>query len=200
MVYMNNDEKEVEVEITNDEDPQLEDTELVEEEEKSKDKIKKLREKLARCEEDKKQASDDLQRARADFLNARRRLEDERARDKVRHQIQHVEELLPLCDSFQMAMSNKEAWEKADPAWRKGIEGIHAQLMQLLSSYQVTVIDPRGKPFDPHRDEAVGTEVVEDKKQVDTVVSVIQQGYEIQVGDKTEIIRHPRVTTGVMKD
>lgn len=190
----------VEIETTNDEDLDLEETELVDVEEKSGNKIKKLREKLSHCEEEKKQLQDDLQRTRADFLNARKRLEEERARDHIRHRKEHIEELLPLCDSFEMAMSNKEAWEKTDEIWRKGIEGINNQLMRLLSSYGVKAIEPKGEPFDPYRDEAVGTEAVTDEKLVDTVVSVLQRGYEIQVGDNTEVIRHARVTTGVLKD
>lgn len=67
MVNMNNDEPEIEVETTNDEDQELEETELIDVEEKSGDKIKKLREKLNRCEEEKKQVQNDLQLARADF-------------------------------------------------------------------------------------------------------------------------------------
>ncbi len=200
MVYMNNEENDLELETTNDEDIALEDAELVDEEEKSSDKLKKLRERVASCEEEKKQIQDDLQRTRADFLNARKRLEDERARDHIRHRKAHVEELLPLCDSFEMAMSNKEAWEKTDEIWRKGIEGINNQLMRLLGSYDVKIIEPKGKPFDPYRDEAVGTEVVADEKLVDTVISVLQRGYEMRVGDTTEVIRHARVTTGILKD
>lgn len=199
MVNLNNDEPELEVETTNDNDVDLEETELVDVEEKSGDKIKKLKEQLRRCEDEKKQLQDDLQRARADFLNARKRLEDQQVQDRLRAKMQHVEEILPLCDSFQMAMSDKAAWEKADPAWRKGMEGIHTQLMSLLSSYGVQTIDPQGEQFDPYRDEAIGTEEVTDKKLVDTVVTVVQRGYEIRVGDKTEIIRHARVTTGVLK-
>lgn len=99
-----------------------------------------------------------------------------------------------------MAMSNKEAWEKTDEIWRKGIEGINNQLMRLLESYDVKVIDPKGTSFDPYRDEAVGTEVVEDEKLVDTIVTVLQRGYELQVDDTTEVIRHARVTTGVLKN
>ena len=51
MVYMNNENDEVEVETTND-DIDLEETELVDVEEKSGDKIKKLQEKLRRAEEE----------------------------------------------------------------------------------------------------------------------------------------------------
>ena len=200
MVYMNKHEDDIEVETTNDADESLEETEITDVEEKSQGKIKQLQEKLKRCEQEKKELSDETQRTRADFLNARKRLEDERARDKIRQQKNHVEELLPLCDSFQMAMANKEAWERADESWRKGIEGIHNQLQRLLDSYNVQIINPVGESFDPHRDEAVGTEEVDDADKVDTVVSVLQLGYEITHGDTTEVIRHARVTTGVLKD
>lgn len=199
MVNEHNEDNDIEVETTNDEDVDLEETELADVEEKSSDKIKKISQKLKRCEDEKKQIQDDLQRAKAEFLNVRKRLEEQQIIDRQRAKIQHVAELLPLCDSFQMAMSDKEVWEKASESWRKGIEGIHSQLTRLLDSYGVKVIDPQGEPFDPHRDEAVGTEEVADEKLVDTVISVVQRGYEIQIGDKTEVIRHARVTTGTLK-
>lgn len=200
MVNMNNNEQDVELEPTNEEGHETEETELIDEEEKSSDTIKKLKKKIARLEDEKKQILDDSQRAKADFLNARKRLDEERARDKVRHKKLHVEELLPLCDSFQMAMQNKEAWEKADKAWRTGIEGIHSQLMQLLTAYDVTVVDPKGEKFDPYKHEAIGTEAVEDESTQDTVVSVVQMGYEMKVNGNTELIRPARVTTGILKD
>lgn len=187
------------METTNDEESEFEDTELEEEEASSKDKQKQLREKLAKCEEEKKKILDDSQLARADFLNARKRLEEERLRDRVRSKINHAEELLPLCDSFQMAMSDKEAWAQADESWRKGIEGIHAQLMRILDTYGVKSVSPTGDTFDPYKHEAIGTEVVEDEKLQDVVISVVQLGYEITSGGKTEMIRPARVTTGTIK-
>ncbi|MEY3784121.1 MAG: hypothetical protein RLZZ230_443 [Candidatus Parcubacteria bacterium] len=200
MVYIKNDEEDVEFETTNDEDIEISEPELEELEGNTGDKLKQLRTKITRLEEEKKQIMEDGQRARADFLNARKRLEDERARDKVRFQMKHVEELLPLCDSFQMAMSNKETWEKADENWRNGVSGIYNQLMRIVDSYGVKAIDPAGEEFDPYRDEAIGTEVVEDEKMVDKVISVLQRGYEMKVGDSIEVIRHAKVTTGVLKN
>ncbi len=199
MVNMNNNDKD-EVEITNEDQPEIEESELVDLEEKADDKLKKLREKLARCEEEKKTILDESQRARADFLNARKRLEEERSNDKIRYRKQHVMELLPLCDSFQMAMSDVDTWEKADKAWRTGIEGIHTQLMRILEEYDVKSFDPQGEHFSPHRHEAIGMETVEDEKLKDTVISVVQRGYEMKNGDATEIIRHARVTIGNIKE
>lgn len=200
MVNMNNDDADIEFDVTNDEDLELNETEVVDIEEKSGAKLKKISEKLAHCEEEKKKILDESQRSRADFLNARKRLEEERASDRVRYKKMHVLELLPLCDSFQMAMSDEVAWEKADKAWRTGIEGINTQLLNILESYGVIAINPQGEHFNPHRDEAIGTEEVADKKLVDTVVSVVQRGYEMKTGDTSEIIRHARVTTGKLKE
>lgn len=199
MVNENKNESD-DVEVTNDEYNEIEDTDLAEEEERSADKIKKQRDTIARLKEEKQTLQDDLQRTKAEFLNARKRLEDERARDRVRSAKRHVEELLPLCDSFQMAMNNQEVWEKADESWRKGIEGIYTQLKRILDSYQVTELNPVGDAFNPHTHEAIGTEVVTDEKLQDTIVSVVQRGYEIKVGDTTELIRPARVTTGVIEN
>ncbi|MCA9358656.1 nucleotide exchange factor GrpE [Candidatus Kaiserbacteria bacterium] len=200
MVNMNNDENEVDVEITNEETTEIDEPELIDIEEKSSDKLKRMREKLAHCEEEKKKILDDSQRAKADFLNARKRLENERELDKVRYRKKHVLELLPLCDSFQMAMSNTEAWEKADESWRKGVEGIHTQLLRILESYEVSAVDPTGQKFNPHQHEAIGTEVVEDEAKVDTVISVVQRGYIMKDGQTEETIRPARVTTGIIKE
>jgi molecular chaperone GrpE len=194
---VNNDDKtDVDVDVEMENEAHTEDIELEDIENHGDDKIKKLRDKLKTAEEEKKKAQDELQLARADFLNARKRLEEERARDRVRNKKQHIEDLLPLCDSFQMAMSDTEAWEKADSSWRKGIEGIYAQLQNILKDAGVTIINPVGEQFDPNQHEAVGTEEVTDKKLDDTVVSVMQNGYEITHDGKTEIIRPARVTTG----
>ncbi|MEZ4104585.1 MAG: nucleotide exchange factor GrpE [Candidatus Paceibacterota bacterium] len=193
----NEDNNQEDLEITN-EDNEIEESDLEEIESNQAEVIKKLKAKLKTCEQDRREILEESQRAKADFLNARKRLEEERIRDRVRNKKSHIEELLPLCDSFQMAMSDKEAWEKADKAWRAGIEGIHSQLMRLLNSYGVKVINPVGEKFDPHRDEAIGTEMVENESEVDTVISVVQFGYELT--DEDEIIRPARVTTGVIKD
>ncbi|MEK7638864.1 MAG: nucleotide exchange factor GrpE [Patescibacteria group bacterium] len=181
-------------EITN--DVRDDDLEIIDEEAREADKIKTLRHKLTETEAEKRTLQDDLQRAKADFLNARKRLDEERSLDKIRHRKQHIEELLPLCDSFEMAMRDEEAWERADKAWRAGIEGIHNQLKQLLGSYGVKIIHPLHEPFDPYRHEAIGTEAVTDKALDHTVTKVVQQGYEIAVGDRVEVIRPARVTIG----
>lgn len=193
----NNEEFEDIIEETTDiaaEEPELEDIEDAEE-----NKLKKLRDKLKLAEEDKRSASEELASVKADFLNARKRLEEDSKRMVERKTIRHMESLLPLADSFHMAMANREVWEKADENWRKGVEGISSQLLQILKDNGVTPVDPTGEIFDPARHEAIGTTPVEADK-VDTVVMVMQQGYEMNMANKTELIRPARVTTGVAEE
>lgn len=199
MVNMNNENDDIEMEITDEESTNTDETELVDIEETTDKKIKKIKEKLKICEEEKRQLLDETQRAKADFLNARKRLEEERLQDRLRSIKTHIEKLLPLCDSFQMAMQDEEVWNKADESWRKGIEGIYTQLKSILKSYNVEEVDPTGHEFDPHLHEAVSTEVTDDKKKQNKVISVLQKGYLIRTVDSEETIRPARVTIGTAK-
>lgn len=187
-------ELEIELETTGEDnviEPELDDIEAT-----SSNKMKDLRDKLKTCEAEKRDQLEQTQRAKADFLNARKRLEEERVRDRERMIEGHVIELLPLYDSFSMAMSNQAAWEAIDKNWRVGVEGIFAQLQSLLQSYHVTTINPLGANFDPIEHEAVGSESVTDSTQHDTVIKVIQPGFKRIKDSNTVIIRPARVIVG----
>lgn len=189
--------EDTDIEITNEKLDINDDVEVEEAEEHQADTIKKLKAKLKEAEEAKREALEDMQRTKADFLNARRRLEEERLRDRERNTISHVEDLIPLCDSFEMAMSNKEAWEKIDAVWRKGIEGIYAQLNSILASNKVEAVSPQGEHFDPTKHEALSTAPVTKAEENDTIVTVIQKGYVLKKHDgNTEVIRPARVIIG----
>lgn len=192
----NKDEREVgeDVTITN-EDSGMDEPDLETVEANERDIIKNLKQKLKACEDEKREIRESEQRTKAEFLNARRRLEEARTRDVERAQASFVEQLLPLCDSFAMAMDH-EHWEKADQNWRKGIEAIRAQLESLLHSLRVTRIDPTGEHFDPNLHEALATTPVTDKAKHEQVVRVIQAGYVIEQGERTELIRPARVEIG----
>lgn len=182
-------------EITN-EPAAPEDAELADEEEYAAGKLKKLRAELKEAQEEARTLREDLQRERADFLNAKRRLEEDRQVDRQRITERHLEKLLPLCDSFRLAMMDKAAWEAIDPNWRKGIEGIKQQLDSLLSEYHVTPINPQNEPFDPLRHEALKNEAVETAEEHHKVVQVLQLGYEMKQGERTVVIRPARVVVG----
>lgn len=184
-------DKDIEREFEETDEAIPEEMELEEEELMGAAKQKKLREKLAQCEKEKMAALEDLQRAKADFLNSKRRLDEQLRSDRDRLAVRHVEELLPLADSFEMSRAHS-AWENADAAWQKGIEQIHAQLKSILARYGVERIGEAGEPFDPARHEAVTSEPVTDKAMHHTVTKVLQSGYTMN----GSVIRAARVAVG----
>lgn len=194
---MNEIDQEVDIELTGEDNV---DEPLIEEaEENSNQKIKKLQAKLKECEAAKTEHLDNLQRAKAEFLNVRKRLEEEKVRESERTINKHIEKLLPLCDSFHMAMSNTAAWEKVDAEWRTGVESINNQLQRIIESYGVSAIDPEGQTFDPNVHEAMTEVPVDDESKDHTVVSVIQNGYIRKSNDREELIRPARVAVGIFE-
>jgi len=191
-------ENDSDIEITNEHSENEEAMELQDTEEKVADKIKQLRHKLQQCEEDKRAIREESSRVQADFLNARKRLAEEQIRDHERQTERYIEVLLPVCDSFTMALG-QPSWQTADPAWKNGIEGIYTQLQQVLTQYDVTLISPMGAAFDPNEHEAVGQTPVE-ADQVDTIVSVVQPGYVRVKGGQRTIIRPARVIIGSIEE
>ncbi len=189
------------IEITNNTDELISDEpELVETEERSEEKIKILRAKLQEAEEKQRLYHEELQRTKADFLNAKRRLEEEKKRDKERAQEQVIERILPLCDSFTLAMQNGAAWEKADETWRRGIEGIYSQLKSLLNHYGVEELDPVGQTFDPLEHEALSMTYTDDKDAHNQITSVMQLGYKRTVNGNVTIMRPARVMVAEYKN
>lgn len=172
------------------------DAELEDIEENSAAKIKKLQQKLKVCEQEKMEHLESLQRAKAEFLNAKRRLEEEKTTDRQRAVTDQIEKLLPLCDSFHMAMSNKKAWENIDETWRRGIENIYNQLQSILSSYGVREVTPLGEAFDPSQHEAMANMPVDSEDKHHKIIAVIQNGFIRTIHGKEHLIRPARVTVG----
>ena len=156
-------------------------------EESSHDYIKKLKEKLSKAIEEKQEYLNNWQKDKAEFINVRKR-DLEAQKDFARFSNENlIGELIPVLDSFNMAMGNKELWEKADKNWRVGVEYIANQLKKILEDFGLKEIDPIGKPFDPMRDEAI-----EDGKEGNLVTTVIQKGYELN----GKVLKAPKVKVG----
>ncbi|MHB1316400.1 MAG: nucleotide exchange factor GrpE [Minisyncoccota bacterium] len=136
------------------------------------------------------------QRDKADFINLRKK-DDEAKKQIVAYAKEDIiNELIPVLDSFESAMKNKQAWEKVDPNWRVGVEYIASQLNQTLENNGLKKVYPLGQPFDHTRDEAIEMLPTEDKKQDGVVVEVIQTGY--MLGDR--LVRPPKVKVGEHKN
>ncbi|MFA6459535.1 MAG: nucleotide exchange factor GrpE [Candidatus Paceibacterota bacterium] len=146
-------------------------------EEHMTDAIKKLREKLKTAEAEKLEYLTGWQRAKADMINAKKRDDAEKAEFIKFANERLIESLLPVMESFDMAMGNKEVWEKVEKNWRVGVEYIYSQLNKVLSESGVEEVNPMNKPFDHNVHEAVSYEPVTDENLDNVVIGVVQKGY-----------------------
>ncbi len=141
------------------------------------EKVKKLKAELAASNEKAREYLDGWTRMKADMVNIRKREEEER-KDFIKFAKSGVvEEMLTVLSSFDMAMANKEAWEKVESTWRSGIEYIYKQFRGVLESHGLSELNPIGKDFDPSRDEAIENVQVDNEAMDNKVVEVISKGY-----------------------
>lgn len=154
--------------------------------------IKKLREKIKKLESEKQEYLDLSQRTRADYANFKKEVESNRVMDRKFATKRFITDLLPVLDSYDMAQSNKEAWEKVDQNWRMGIEYIFAQLRSVLEGEGVTQFGKVGDTFDPHLHESMEQVSVENENDNDKIVKVLQNGYKMN----EMILRPARVHVG----
>jgi molecular chaperone GrpE len=136
------------------------------------------------------------QKERAEFANYRKQEDERRAvfSEAMRERI--LTRFLSVIDSFNMAFANREAWEKVDEGWRKGVEYIYTQLNNIFEEYGVKTIGEVGDFFDPNMHESI--DVVEtDKKEMEhKIATVIQKGYKL--GER--VIRPARVNVYEYKE
>jgi molecular chaperone GrpE len=122
---------------------------------------------------------DRLLRQAAEFENYRKRVERER-RDQAEYAAADVlRSLLPLVDGMERALA-APAPPGAEP-YRKGVEIIHRQMLDLLGRHGVTPVEAVGSRFDPHLHEAVIHEISPDHGD-DEVIEELQRGY--RLGDR----------------
>ena len=136
------------------------------------------------------------QKERADFLNYKKQEDDRKATFSEAMRERILTRFLSVLDSFNMAFQNKEAWEKVDENWRKGVEYIYAQMNTVFEEYGVKAIGEEGEDFDPNIYQSIDT-IETDKKELEhKVAKVIQKGYKL--GER--VIRAARVNVYEYKE
>lgn len=113
-------------------------------------------------------------RLQADFENYKKRVERERAEDRVRITAALIETLLPVLDGFERALA-----VHGDPAYeehRRGFELIYKQLFDALARMGLVRVRALGQPFDPHLHQAVERVAMASVPE-GTVVEELAPGY-----------------------
>ena len=158
-------------------------------EEDLKKTLKKFRADLKVANKERMEYLTGWQRAQADYANLKKGEDERLSRARSLGKESILEDIIPTLDGFDMAMANKEAWEKVDANWRTGIEYLISQLLTTLRNNGVTVIDQTNVTFDPNLYEAIENITTDDQSKDHMIASIIQKGY--KVGDR--IIRPARV-------
>ena len=121
-------------------------------------------------------------RKAAEFDNYRKRVERERDQQTRAATENLIEDILPLLDDFERALSPTSGEEHDVPkAYRNGIELIYKQLFELLRKRGVTRIETTKAKFDPNIHEAVTYEPSEGYEDGD-IITEVRRGY--MLGDK----------------
>ena len=119
---------------------------------------------------------DRLARLQAEFDNYRKRAAKENADYRDFAVADAARALLPVIDSFSLALKNASARPED---LRKGVELIHKQLQDVLQKLNVERIPAQGEPFDPRVHDAI--EMVESDAAPDHhVLEELQPGYRIK--------------------
>jgi molecular chaperone GrpE len=122
---------------------------------------------------------DRLLRTAAEFDNFRKRIDRER-KELVEYAASDLlSEILPIVDNFERALQAPAPPEAE--VFRRGVEMIHKQMLDLLRKRGVTPIDAVGADFDPKFHQAVIHEASADHREGE-VMQELQRGY--MLGDR----------------
>ncbi len=135
---------------------------------------------VAELQQQRDQFYDRLLRKTAEFDNYRKRIERERVQQAEAAAADLLEELLPLVDDLERALRADAGSEGAD-AYRRGVELIHRQLLEVLRKRGVRPIESLGADFDPHFHQAVAHESAQGHREGE-VTEEFRRGY--MLGDR----------------
>ena len=138
------------------------------------------------------EVNDKYIRLAAEFDNYRRRTARERLDLIATAGEDLIKGMLPVLDDCERALQVLRESD-ADKSAIEGTELIYNKLMTFLKGRGLSVIEALGKELDTDYHEAVAQLPVQEKKQKNRIVDVIQQGYKLN--DK--VIRFAKVVVGV---
>jgi molecular chaperone GrpE len=121
-----------------------------------------------------------LLRTTADFDNFKKRAARERTEALQFANSSLIQKLLPVLDSFEMALAaTQTAKDEKSASLQAGIVMVQSQLKSALVEAGLEEIDASGKPFDPTQHEAVSQQETAGVPE-GQVVQQIRKGYKLR--------------------
>lgn len=140
------------------------------------EQLEELKQRAAKADEH----WDRLLRTTADFDNFKKRAAREK-QDAIRFANESLlEKLIPILDSFDMALSAAQNDDpKAAQALKTGLNMVHQQLRTALADAGLQEVEAAGKPFDPNLHEAVSQQESADAPE-GQVLQQLRKGYRLR--------------------
>lgn len=134
-----------------------------------------LKERIVALEAEVNGYKDALLREQAELVNFKRRLTDEKIKDRQYANSGLLKSLLPLIDHLDAALKMEGAKEAFKP-FLPNFEKLNENALTVLKDHGLEPVEALNKPFDPALHEAV---MKESKDGVDPgiVIEVFQKGY-----------------------
>ena len=112
--------------------------------------------------------------AKAESENIRRRAQEDIGKAQKFAVERFSNEMLAVKDSLEAGLTVETATVES---FKSGMELTHKQLCSVFEKFNIREINPLGEKFDAHRHQAIG--MVESEQEPNTVVSVMQKGYQL---------------------
>ncbi len=151
--------------------------EIKEKKSKEEKKLKELEEQLAKLKADSEHWKNEYYRAYADTQNLRKSLEKEHS-DIIKYRAMgFIEDLLPVLDSFHMALANEPSSQELKN-YLVGFQFVYRNLVNVLENEGVKEISP--KIGDKFSDKTMnGVDVTVQEGEENLVTKVYAKGYEL---------------------
>lgn len=117
-------------------------------------------------------------RLQAEIANIQR-INTKDRQDAAKYRSQKLaSELLDVIDNLERALQAETTSEDAI-SLKKGVEMVLQQFQSAFEREGIKVLDPLGEKFDPNFHQAVSIMPVGEDQEPDTVVNVLQKGYQL---------------------
>lgn len=137
-----------------------------------------LQEKIEKLEEEVKASEDKYLRLYAEFENFKRRKNQEIETNNIYKSQKVITEILPSLDNLERALQVDSDNEEVK-ALRKGVEMVYEEMLNVLKTEGVEVVETENVQFDPNIHHVV-MQGEESDKESGVILDTFQKGYKLK--------------------